>query len=151
MVNVSWEVAKVDGDRTLHFRWQETGGPPPLAPQEHGFGTALLKSAVPNVRLDYAPAGLVCEFDFLARNEEKVVALKTEQQSTKTITTAPSRQNSVRAGRDPNGCREHAKRCQLFADRATTDKARETYLSLAKTWLRLATEVERSLALLGRL
>jgi hypothetical protein len=39
-------------------------------PERRG-GTALLESAIPNVRLDYAPAGLICEFDFLLWDEAR--------------------------------------------------------------------------------
>jgi hypothetical protein len=45
---------------------------------------------------------------------------------------------------DPKECREHAKNCLRLAEMATSEQARETFHDLAKTWLKLAFDLERS-------
>jgi hypothetical protein len=49
---------------------------------------------------------------------------------------------------DPKECLQHAVQCQRLADEARSVKARETFLDLAKTWNKLAWELERSQALI---
>jgi hypothetical protein len=49
---------------------------------------------------------------------------------------------------DPKECREHARSCQRLADTAINEEARQTFTNLAQTWLRLASELEVSKALL---
>jgi PAS domain S-box-containing protein len=61
-VRVSWRIIR-GNNRTLHFRWQELGGPRVVAPNRQGFGTTLLKGMFTNIRLDYLEEGLDCEFD----------------------------------------------------------------------------------------
>jgi two-component sensor histidine kinase len=39
------------------------GGPPVREPNQHGFGTALLKATFPGINLHYAPEGLNCEIE----------------------------------------------------------------------------------------
>jgi hypothetical protein len=43
---------------------------------------------------------------------------------------------------DPRACREHARRYAELATLAATPEAREHFLSLEKTWIRLAAELE---------
>jgi hypothetical protein len=50
---------------------------------------------------------------------------------------------------DPTECREHARECERIANTATNEQTRETFQNLAKTWLRLASELEFSKALLN--
>jgi hypothetical protein len=49
---------------------------------------------------------------------------------------------------DPNVCREHAKCCLKLAASATRPDAREVFEDLARTWLRLAYDLERTAGLL---
>ena len=49
---------------------------------------------------------------------------------------------------DPSECREHAKSCLQLAAEAHSSQAKETFESLAGTWLRLAADLEQSRALL---
>jgi hypothetical protein len=49
---------------------------------------------------------------------------------------------------DPKECREHAKHCAELAMCSSSAVARERLEELAKTWLRLAVDLETSLALL---
>lgn len=67
-VAVSWAVRKgPTGDR-LWFRWQESDGPPVQPPRKRGFGLRLIERGLArelagSARLDFVPAGLVCEID----------------------------------------------------------------------------------------
>jgi hypothetical protein len=45
---------------------------------------------------------------------------------------------------DPEECRNQALECVRRAQSAITPQARETFVSLAKTWLKLAADIERS-------
>ena len=50
----------------MRLRWQESGGPPVTPPSRKGFGSRLIEGGLARdldgeVRLDYDPAGLVCE------------------------------------------------------------------------------------------
>jgi two-component sensor histidine kinase len=62
-VAIFWSATNEDGHKKLKFKWREDGGPPLAAPTHHGFGTSLLKTVFPNVRIDYAKQGLRCEID----------------------------------------------------------------------------------------
>ena len=50
---------------------------------------------------------------------------------------------------DPKECRQHAEKCQRLALEAKTEQARETFEGLARTWLRLAVDLENAQALLN--
>ena len=45
---------------------------------------------------------------------------------------------------DPKECREHARRCAELASSATTPDAREQFLSLEQSWMRLAADLENA-------
>jgi hypothetical protein len=49
---------------------------------------------------------------------------------------------------DPNECREHAESCLRLAAETHNPQAKETFESLAQTWLRLAADLEAAKALL---
>ena len=49
---------------------------------------------------------------------------------------------------DPKECRQHAERCGEHARLASTQEARETFLSLQMTWIRLALELDQAGALI---
>jgi hypothetical protein len=49
---------------------------------------------------------------------------------------------------DPKECRQHAERCGELARLASTQEARETFLSLQMTWIRLAMELQQAGALI---
>ena len=49
---------------------------------------------------------------------------------------------------DPKECRQHARRCAELASIATTLEARDTFLSLQMTWIRLAVELDQARALI---
>jgi hypothetical protein len=50
---------------------------------------------------------------------------------------------------DPTACREHARRCSELAALVATPEEREHFLSLERTWIRLAAELESAEAFLN--
>jgi hypothetical protein len=52
---------------------------------------------------------------------------------------------------DPSECREQARRCADLACTAPTPEDREHFASLAKSWIRLADELENAHTLLNAL
>jgi two-component sensor histidine kinase len=69
-INVSWSATQNGKERNLKFYWVERGSPKSGTPVRNGFGTSLLKSAVNDLRLDFAEGGLICEFDLPLRSME---------------------------------------------------------------------------------
>ena len=49
---------------------------------------------------------------------------------------------------DPKECRQHALACVRLAQTSTTSELRDHFASLARTWIRLADDLERTLAVL---
>jgi two-component sensor histidine kinase len=65
-VNVRWTLEAED--RLLRLRWQEQDGPKVEEPRRHGFGLRLIQQGLKReiageVRLDFRPQGLLCEWD----------------------------------------------------------------------------------------
>ena len=63
-VNIAWSV----DEGRLRWAWREQGGPEVTAPAQTGFGSRLIERSLAaqlsaDVRLNYAPAGLVCTID----------------------------------------------------------------------------------------
>jgi hypothetical protein len=52
---------------------------------------------------------------------------------------------------DPNECRQHARRCAELASIATTPEARDQFLSLQMSWIRLAADLEQAKAFIDAL
>ena len=52
---------------------------------------------------------------------------------------------------DPKECREHALTCVRLAKTSASPQARERFANLARTWIRLADELERTLAFIDAL
>jgi len=70
-VELCWTVE--DGSEPLVLvRWQERDGPPVVTPTRMGFGTRLIRSAIPgphaSAKLRFEPSGVVCELR-IARSE----------------------------------------------------------------------------------
>lgn len=66
-VALTWSIERGARHR-LHLRWQESGGPPVVAPSRRGFGSLMIERALStelqgDVRLDFESAGLVCVID----------------------------------------------------------------------------------------
>ncbi|WP_074078423.1 PAS domain S-box protein [Microvirga massiliensis] len=64
-VHIGWHVTDGSGGRRLHLRWAERGGPAVLPPRSRGFGSRLIERGLAreldaDVRLDYAPSGVIC-------------------------------------------------------------------------------------------
>jgi two-component sensor histidine kinase/membrane protein implicated in regulation of membrane protease activity len=70
-VKVSWLITHENKENSMRFRWQESGGPAVVAPTRRGFGTMLLKTAFPNIVLDYAIEGFNCQTDVLLGDVEQ--------------------------------------------------------------------------------
>jgi PAS domain S-box-containing protein len=66
-IAIAWTVE--DGaPAMLHLRWEESGGPPVEPPARRGFGSRLIERSLAHelegeVRLSFAPTGLVCTID----------------------------------------------------------------------------------------
>ena len=65
-VSVQWAIDATTAETTVHFRWQERGGPVVTVPNRKGFGTVLLERAVATPssappRFDYSPEGFSYE------------------------------------------------------------------------------------------
>jgi PAS domain S-box-containing protein len=61
-IRITWEIAQ---GKSLHLRWEESGGPPVQAPTRRGFGTRLIERSLAQdlggkVSITFAEAGLVC-------------------------------------------------------------------------------------------
>jgi uncharacterized protein YlxW (UPF0749 family) len=52
---------------------------------------------------------------------------------------------------DPKECRSQARQCSEMANRAATEKDRQTFLRLQRSWNRLAAEIEDAQAFLATL
>ena len=52
---------------------------------------------------------------------------------------------------DPKECRQHALTCVRLAQTSTSPQAREQFAHLASTWIRLADDLERTLAFIDAL
>jgi PAS domain S-box-containing protein len=67
-IDIAWQVdATPQGDR-IRLRWRESGGPRVTPPSRKGFGSRLIEGGLAQdldgeVRLDYAPEGLVCQIE----------------------------------------------------------------------------------------
>jgi PAS domain S-box-containing protein len=66
-VDISWSTDKRNAEdkEIFEFVWRESGGPPVQAPTRKGFGSRLITRVLPGdfngeVRIDYAPEGVVC-------------------------------------------------------------------------------------------
>jgi PAS domain S-box-containing protein len=67
-VTIAWSVDHQTTQPRLILHWSETGGPPVEKPRHKGFGSRLIERGLPRdlggtVRLDFAPAGVVCEIN----------------------------------------------------------------------------------------
>ena len=52
---------------------------------------------------------------------------------------------------DPKECRQHALICVRLAQTSASPQAREQFADLARTWIKLADDLERTLAFLDAL
>jgi hypothetical protein len=52
---------------------------------------------------------------------------------------------------DPKECRQHALNCVRLAQTSSSQQARDQFANLARTWIRLADEIERTEAFLATL
>jgi PAS domain S-box-containing protein len=64
-IDIAWRVEPTAHGR-MRLRWQESGGPPVTRPGRKGFGSRVIEGGLAReldgeVRLDYEPAGVVCQ------------------------------------------------------------------------------------------
>ena len=64
-VRFHWEI-EGENSPNLSIRWQESGGPPVVAPSRFGYGTRYLRAALASLLgskpdIEFAPDGLRCE------------------------------------------------------------------------------------------
>lgn len=67
-IMIHWDLVTTDGERRLHLRWEEAGGPRIEAPRQRGFGSRLLERALSHelgaqVELVFEPAGVRCDIE----------------------------------------------------------------------------------------
>ena len=66
-VALSWRVDEIEGVPQFRLRWQESGGPPVVAPSRRGFGSRLIERTFPaaggRAESAYLPTGLVFTLD----------------------------------------------------------------------------------------
>ena len=67
-IAVAWTVTPGGEEERLRLTWREAGGPAVTPPQRRGFGSRLIERGLAaelggEVRLDFAPEGLVCIVD----------------------------------------------------------------------------------------
>jgi len=65
-VHLTWELVGNGSDDKLKLCWQETGGPPVIAPQGKGFGSVLIEQGFAGYGetfLDFRSDGLRCSFE----------------------------------------------------------------------------------------
>jgi PAS domain S-box-containing protein len=78
-VDVTWSLTGPRRSR-LKLRWEEIDGPPVLPPRRRGFGTRLLQRALSaelggSARLEFAPAGVICELECEVGPQAEAAAL----------------------------------------------------------------------------
>jgi two-component sensor histidine kinase len=65
-IDIAWQIEPTPHGDRMRLRWQESGGPPVTPPGRKGFGSRLIEGGLAQeldgeVRLDYEPAGVVCQ------------------------------------------------------------------------------------------
>jgi PAS domain S-box-containing protein len=70
-VSVQWRWLQNGSRDRLVIEWQETGGPPVLAPTQSGYGTSIIRELIPfelggKVELVYACEGIRCQLEIPA-------------------------------------------------------------------------------------
>ncbi len=67
-IRVHWALNDEGASTRLHLIWEETEGPPVRKPARRGFGTRLIERSLAEdldgeVRIEFAPTGVVCSVD----------------------------------------------------------------------------------------
>jgi two-component sensor histidine kinase/HAMP domain-containing protein len=68
-VTIYWRSVRIEGTPNLLLEWTEIGGPPVQPPSREGFGSKLIKRGLAqdlggDIKLNFAPSGLVCVITF---------------------------------------------------------------------------------------
>jgi PAS domain S-box-containing protein len=64
-IRIAWDVQPTGSGSRLHFRWEESGGPPVRPPARRGFGSRLIERSLTHdlggeARLEFTPTGIIC-------------------------------------------------------------------------------------------
>jgi PAS domain S-box-containing protein len=75
-IDIAWQAESTPQGDQMQLRWRESGGPPVTPPGRKGFGSRLIEGGLAQdldgeVRLDYEPAGVVCQIIMPVRREGK--------------------------------------------------------------------------------
>ena len=67
-IRIRWTLNGESASRRLHLIWEETEGPPVRKPARRGFGKRLIERSLAEdldgeVRIEFAPTGVVCSVD----------------------------------------------------------------------------------------
>ena len=73
-IDIAWQAEPAQQGNRMQLRWQESGGPPVTPPGRKGFGSRLIEGSLARdlggqVRLDYEPAGVICQIIMPVRQE----------------------------------------------------------------------------------
>jgi PAS domain S-box-containing protein len=73
-IDIAWQAEPTSPGDRMRLRWQESGGPAVTPPGRKGFGSRLIEGGLAQdldgvVRLDYEPAGVVCQIIMPVRRE----------------------------------------------------------------------------------
>ncbi|MCK6449287.1 MAG: PAS domain S-box protein [Alphaproteobacteria bacterium] len=73
-VAVDWQIEPRESGQALRINWREHDGPPVVPPQEHGFGSRLLRGlgtqAGASVQHEFRPDGVVCAIALPLKREK---------------------------------------------------------------------------------
>ena len=69
-VSLFWSIEPDAEGVRVCITWSESGGPPVVPPEKEGYGTRVVRAAASHgreahVKIEYAPAGLVCRLSFI--------------------------------------------------------------------------------------
>jgi PAS domain S-box-containing protein len=73
-IDIAWQLEPTPKGDRMRLRWKESGGPPVTPSGRRGFGSRLIEGGLAQeldgeVRLDYEPAGVVCQIIMPVRQE----------------------------------------------------------------------------------
>ncbi|MGQ0444404.1 MAG: chemotaxis protein CheB [Beijerinckiaceae bacterium] len=71
-IQLKWRLDHRNQERILFVKWEEKDGPIIEPPATTGFGSALIKNAIPNAKVtrEYRPEGLLCTIELPLRGDD---------------------------------------------------------------------------------
>ena len=107
-LSINWHYEVVAGAPHLMLRWEESGGPPVIAPARKGYGIYMIESALSGggtkVALTFPETGVVCAIDMpmVRSNAEAVQAAPSAAAPAVTAAPAPVFAGKSSASRKPD-------------------------------------------------